>query len=311
MKNRKYILVLFIFVVFAVSFIASKVLYDTDSKTVDSGSADKPVSSEITYRRIVSLSPSITEVLFSLGLGDRVAGVTRYCDYPPEALSKTSVGGYYDPNYEVIASLNPDLIVMLPEHEAPKKYFRDLGFNMLVVNHRSINGILESILTVGNTCGAAGRAEEITGDIRARMKAIRDRTRQLPRRRVMISVGGDMGDDGLKSVYIAGQDGFFSDMIAYAGGVNAYDGNVAFPVVSGEGIMRLDPEIIVELSPDFEKKGLDEKTVLSRWDSFSRVDAVKNGRVYVFGKGYSVIPGPRFVLILEDLARVIHPDAEL
>jgi iron complex transport system substrate-binding protein len=309
--RRKLILGIIVVAVFAASFIAKKALEEKEpggsGTTVSSGSDSRAPES---YRRIVSLAPSITEILFSLGMGDRVAGVTRYCDYPPEALTKTRIGGYYDPNYEAILLLKPDLIVMLAEHEGPREYLAELGFDILVVDHKSISGIFRSIETIGRACGALQKAESITKDIEVRMERIRKKTEGLPSPRVLVSIGRNMGSGTLKDVYISGREGFYDEMIGRIGGVNAYDGGVAFPVVSGEGIIQMNPDVIIDMVPDLEDHGWNPEMIRREWDAVSQVDAVKNRRVYVFGEDYVAVPGPRFIFIMEKMARAMYPDMD-
>ena len=98
-------------------------------------------------------------------------------------------------------------------------------------------------------------------------------------------------------------------MITYAGGINAYEGhNISYPVLSAEGLLYLNPDIIIDMISGFDKNDLDETAILKEWESVSNVEAVKKDRVYIVKNDYAVIPGPRFILLLEDLARIIHPD---
>jgi iron complex transport system substrate-binding protein len=309
--SRKLILGAVIVAAFAVSFLAKKALQNKELR--DSGSVvsfHEGDESKISHKRIISLAPSITECLYVLGLMDQVVGVTRYCDYPPEALTKTKIGGYYDPNYEAILMLKPDLIIMLAEHEEPRENLAKLGYNIVVVNHKSISGILRSIEAIGEACGASEKARSITEDIRARMERIREKTEGLSHPRVMVSIGRNMGSGTLKDVYISGNEGFYNEMIEFIGGVNVYKGGVAFPVVSGEGIIIMNPEIIIDVVPDLEERGWDPEMIYKEWDVVSQVDAVKNRRVHVFGEDYVAVPGPRFISIMEKIARVIYPNID-
>jgi iron complex transport system substrate-binding protein len=261
------------------------------------------------YSRIVSLAPSITEVLFALGLGEKVVGVTRYCEYPAEALKKPKVGGYYDPNYEAIVDLKPDLVIVLPEHEEPGKYLHGLHIRTLAVSHASIADILDSIITIGRLCDVEPKAQEIVTNLKNRMARIRKKTEGQYRPRTIISVGRNMGRGGLNDLYVSGKDGFYNEMIMLAGGKNIYEGGtISFPVVSGEGLLRLNPEVIIEMIPDLGENRWDKGTILQEWKSVNEVDAVKNNRVYLFEQDYVVIPGPRFIFLLEKMARVLHPE---
>ena len=261
------------------------------------------------YRRIVSLVPSITEVLFALGLGDRVVGVTDFCDYPPQTLTIAKIGGCYNPNYEAILSLMPDLVILMKDQAEAKKYLDLAGLNVLMVDHKNVSGILSSLSIVGQACEVEGKADEIVGNIRSRMVRISNRTRGLRPSTVMVSLGLDAGTKIIENVYIAGKGGFYDEMISMAGGVNVYDGSINYPVLTAESILRLNPEVIIDIIPDIETKSVDEKTILKKWESLSGLDAVKNNRVHVFGDDYVGIPGPRFILILEHMAREIYPEA--
>ncbi len=276
-------------------------------------SASGPAASDSTAasERIVSLAPSITEALFAIGLGERVVGVTRYCDYPPEAVAKPKVGGYSDPSYEAVAALEPDLVVMLVEHEKVRACLAELDIRTLAVDHRDVSGILGSIELMGRTCGAEADAKAMVSAIRARMDRVERKTARLARPRTMISVGRSMGSGTLKDVFIAGPGTFYDEIITLAGGTNAYQGRIVqYPTISTEGILELNPEVIVDLIPNLEKKGLDEGTVLKEWHSARAADAVKNGRVHVLGEDYVARPGPRFILILEQVARAVHPELD-
>ncbi|MBN2036616.1 MAG: ABC transporter substrate-binding protein [Chitinispirillaceae bacterium] len=257
-------------------------------------------------QRIVSLAPSATEILFELGLGDRVVGVTRYCRYPPEAETKARVGGYVDPNYEGIVRLRPDLTIMLTVHAEAAERLRHLGLAALTVDHARIEGIIASIMTIGNACGALEQARNLAGGISARMERIRNAATGACPPRVMVSV--DRTTDALSSVYIAGKNTCYDEMIAIAGGVNAYAGAAAYPAVSAEGILQMNPQVIIDLVPCPDGRKEARGKALAQWNKLNGVEAIQNGRVYLFEQDYAVIPGPRFIILLEDMARAIHPE---
>jgi iron complex transport system substrate-binding protein len=259
------------------------------------------------YRRIVSLAPSVTEILFDLGLGERVVGVTRYCNYPLEARGKTRVGGYVDPNYEGIVRLEPDLVIMLTTHAATKEHLRQLGLKTLTIDHTGIAGIIASITTIGSACGAARKAECLVHEITARMDRIRKKTDGCDRPRVLVSV--DRNADVFNDVYIAGKNTCYDEMVSIAGGVNAYGGSLSsYPVVSIEGICRLNPEVVIDLLPQLEGRKNSREKILAQWGTIRTIEAVRNRRIYLLEQDYAVIPGPRFIDLLEDMARAIHPE---
>ena len=257
--------------------------------------------------RIVSLAPSITETLFALGLGDRIAGVTRFCTYPPEARSKPHIGGYYDPNYEAITALGPDLVVLLNAHVAAQQNLARLGVPTLAVNHKDIDGILDGILTLGKYCGAQKKSVAMVHDLKTRMQKIRDRVKTLQTPRVLVCVGRNMGNAALGDVYIAGNKSLYNQFIQLSGAVNAYTGPGAYPKVSAEGLLHINADIIIDLLPDIREKKDGRERVIRQWQGVPGLNAVKKGRLYILAQDYAVIPGPRFILLLEQMAQLIHP----
>jgi iron complex transport system substrate-binding protein len=287
--------------------IALHLMADAPESNLVSHSETQEVKDQ-PYQRIVSLAPSITESLFALGLGDRIVGVTNYCDYPPEALTKSKVGGYYDLNLEAVVALRPDLVVCLPEHASCLKDLERLDLSHLTVDHRQVATILESLTTLGHTCGASECAGSLVQEIRQRMANVRKRVIDGKRPSVLVCVGRNMGSATIDDVYVAGHATFYDEMITLAGGTNAYKEKLAFPVVTGEGLLRLKPDIIIDMVTDLSERGLTETEVLKQWDSFPDLPAVKHGKVFLFTDDFVVVPGPRFIQILEKMAMVIHPE---
>jgi iron complex transport system substrate-binding protein len=260
-------------------------------------------------QRIVSLSPSATEILFALGLADRVVGVSRYCRYPAEAQSKAQVGGYLDPSYEAIVALRPDLVVLRGGNERFVKSFRDLGLNLLEVNHDSVEGILDSMIELGRRCGAGAQAHRLVNDIQAQMHRITERTAGRDRPRVIVVVERTLGAGKVQNVYVTGSNSFMNRMIMLAGGKNACtDASAGFPVVSGEGIVRMNPQVILDLIARDRRGGLSVEELVRDWQQLPDVDAVRAGRVYLVDDDYAFIPGPRFIKLVEKFAELIHPD---
>ena len=185
------------------------------------------------YSRIISLAPSITETLFALGLGNKVVGVTRFCAYPPEASDKQSVGGYLNPNYEMMATLTPDLVLLLPEHETIRIYLDQLDIHYVTIHNRTVDEILETIDTIGILCGVETKAGSLIADIKERINTILKRTGKSPKPSVLISIGRTMGTGTIKDVYVAGAGTFYDELIDLAGGKNAYNSDdIAYPLLS-------------------------------------------------------------------------------
>lgn len=270
--------------------------------------ASEPKSPE----RIVSLSPSVTEILYALDLGDRVAGVTRYCQYPPEALRKPKVGGLLDPNLEAILALQADLVILVPDQKEFEAPLTRLNLPCLEVSQYSLREILDSIVKIGEVCGAQPAARRLAASIQSKTDAIRKRLSGLPPTRALISVGRDYGSGSLGQVYISGPGTFYDELLKLAGGVNAYrEAAVKYPVVSAEGILRMNPEAIIEIAPGVVPGGSESEAIVRDWQEIPQVSAVKEGRLYVFGEDFMTIPGPRVGLILERLAEALHPEPRM
>jgi iron complex transport system substrate-binding protein len=262
------------------------------------------------YNRIVSMAPSVTETLCALGLGNRLVGVTKYCKYPAEVQKLPKVGGFLDPNFEAILALKPDLVLLLEEHARSLPGFQKLGLKIKVLCHKNVEGIIESLQTVGGICGVEDRGRRAVVDIQSRLERIRKKTAHAKRPRVLIALDRIPGG-GLVDVYIAGTDGFFDKMIELAGGENVYrGGSVSFPVVSAEGIMRMNPDVIVDLVSGLDQGQLQSEQGKADWQSLVGVEAVKRHRVYAINRDYATVPGPRFIMFVEDLARLLHPELE-
>ncbi|MDZ7333218.1 MAG: ABC transporter substrate-binding protein [candidate division KSB1 bacterium] len=280
-------------------------------KTIDRTSGQLATHETGQYERIVSLSPNITETLFALGMGDKLVGVTRFCNYPPEAKSLPKVGGYLDLNYEAIIRLRPDLVLLTDDFQQSKVFFSQLGIKYISVNNKTVSDIRSSIAYLGKILGTNSRAEEILKEIDTKISTIQHRTEALYRPNVMIVIERTMGTGAIEDVYIAGKNTFFDELIEMAGGKNAYqDGKITYPMVSAEGISHLNPAIIIDLIPQLKQTGLDSLKVVSDWSSLPDVEAVSKRQIYIISDDYAVIPGPRFYLFLELLARIIHPEID-
>ena len=260
-----------------------------------------------TCRRIISLSPSTTEILFALGLGDRVAGVTRFCNYPPEAQTKPKVGGYLDPNYEAIAILKPDIVILLPEHENVRNYLQELGINFLTVNNKKVDDIIQSIQTIGCLCGVKNKADSLITNIEQRIKAVKSKSTQTNKPKIMICIGRTAGAGTLEEVYIAGKNTFYDELVNISGGENAYShSDITYPMLSAEGILSINPDIIIDLISKDDQNMLGASSILNDWQKLPQVNAVKNNKLNILSNDYVFIPGPRFIQLLEDLAKIIQ-----
>jgi iron complex transport system substrate-binding protein len=276
--------------------------------------ATEPGSTEpaasATPQRIVSLAPSVTEVLFALGLGDRVVGVTSFCRYPAEAARLPQVGGYLDLNLEAIVGLDPDLVVLIQAHNAARARLEALGLPTLQVDQSDLGGILRSIEEIAERCGASERGGALVAEIRGRLDAVEQRVAGLPRPRTLAVVGREAGSGALATVWVAGTETFYDDVIRLAGGANAAAPSpVAYPEVSREGLLHIDPDVIVDLLADLDERGVAAEAAAADWQAFSTLRAVRSGRVHALEHELTVVPGPRVAELVEQVAQVLHPEA--
>ncbi len=262
-------------------------------------------------QRIVSTAPSVTEMLYALGAGDRVVGVTTYCHYPPEAALKPKIGTYIRPDVETILSLRPDLVVAQKATGNPSDRLGSLKLNTLMVDHDTIPGIFQSIESIGRAVGAEARAAALVRNIRAELDSVRARTGALPRRRVVFVVGRTPGR--LENVIAVGKSSYLSDVMEIAGGANVFrDSIAAYPKVSLEELLSRNPEVIVDMGEMAETIGVSDerkRAVVALWQRYPILTAVKQGRVYAVASDIFVVPGPRVVEAVKAFAKMLHPEA--
>lgn len=254
------------------------------------------------YHRVISFAPSITETLFALGLGDKVVGVTRYCNYPPQVKALPNIGGYVDPNFEMILSLRPDLVLILKEHSSLVDFLKKNRIEYRVIPNECYSEILQSFRTIGVIFGRQKQADTLIASI------VSAASGSLPNKkaaRVLLCIGRDNpGAGSISKVYIAGPPSFYNRLIELAGGVNAYsDSSFAYPSLSAEGIIRLSPDIIIDLMSSVS--GIRQQQVKNDWKKLSMIDAVQDSLVFCPDGDYMTIPGPRMGLIIAFIKQTV------
>ncbi len=264
-----------------------------------------------TPRRIVSTSPGITEILYALGLGDRVAGVTTYCHYPPEAAKKPKVGDFLRPNLEVILGLRPDLVIS--EATGVRASVR-LKIPTLEIRNGSVAEIYEAIGSIGKAAGVPDRASALIARIRSDLESIRARTAKLPRRRTIFIAGRTPGR--IEDVIVAGRTSHLDELIAIAGGENVFRDTVStYSKISLESLIARNPEVVIDMGEMAETAGVTEaqkRAVVGLWAArMPQLAAVREKRVYAVASDSFVVPGPRIVDAAREFARMLHPEAGL
>lgn len=246
-------------------------------------------------QRIIPLKPSITEILFAIGHGRRVVAVTDYCTYPPEAENLPRIGGLYNPNIEAIHSLKPDLVIMTKSFDELEKQLNALGIRTATINQQeTIEDIIASITEIAEACGDPEAGAEIPHRIETQLDMLRAQEETGDPLRTLITVSRDLTAANVGDVYAAGPETYLSELLQIAGGENVVEaGAVRFPSLSAEAIIRLDPEVIIELAPGVAADNVTPEAVRNSWQSLPDVQAVKHGNIYVLVDDLYVRPGPR------------------
>ncbi|MDH7498236.1 MAG: ABC transporter substrate-binding protein, partial [Syntrophomonadaceae bacterium] len=226
-------------------------------------------------RRLVSLSPAQTEILFALGLGDRVVGVTDYCDWPEEARRKPKIGGFSSPNLEKVVAARPDLVVGNSMHLEAADQLEKLGIAVIILDPHSVEGTLDSIEKLGRVTGRSEEAAQLRAAIQADLDAVRQtlaKAGKSERPRVYYEVW-------YGPLMTAGPNTVIDDVIRLAGGVNvAADAQVEYPEYSEEVLLAKNPQVMIQGSAHGSNLASPLAQVRAR-PGWADLDCVKNGRV--------------------------------
>lgn len=264
-------------------------------------------------QRIVSTAPSITEMLYAVGLGDRVVGVTTYCHYPPEARTKPKVGTYTEPNFERIAELRPDLVVIQKNPVNLEARLRALRLNVLEVSHDTIEEVYVSMQRIADAGGTGERARALVAGMKRDLEDIRARTAKTPKTKMMFIVG--RAPNRVEDLIAVGRASYLNGIIEAAGGDNIFkDAVAAYPKVGMEDILARNPRVIVDMGDMSQTEGVTEahkRSVVALWNRHRAIGAVREGRVFAVASDIFTVPGPRMVDAARAFARMLHPEAGL
>ncbi len=252
--------------------------------------------------RIVPLAPSITEILYFLGLGERVVGVTTFSYYPPEARTKPSIGSYINLNIERIVSLCPDLAIGTVDGNQPGsiRLLERAGVKVYLVNPRRVSEIIDTINKIATVCGVPERGIAIANRLRQRVNWIREKTHSLTRPRVFLQIN-------LRPIMSVNRNTIHNDIIRLAGGINITENEpYTYPRVSIEEIIKKNPQVIIISSME---RGGEFKRAKEEWLKWSTISAVRHGRIYLMNSDLIDRPSPRIIDGLEQMAKIIHPEA--
>ena len=251
--------------------------------------------------RIVSLAPSITEMLFSMEAGEQLVGVTDFCDYPPEALKKPKVG-YSNPNLESLVALQPDLVVAPNDFLKPDVIVKleQLKIPVFILADQNVEGIFVHIQTLGRIVGRSSKADTVAMQLRQQVSVIQQRIKGRAPVRMLYVLNS-------QPLITVGPGSFIDQLIRMAGGANvAAKSATPYPRLSMEAVLQEDPEALV--FPVGKAEGISESEQQT-WRQWSTMTAVKQGMLHQISADWLNRPGPRIARGLEALAEILHPDS--
>jgi iron complex transport system substrate-binding protein len=270
------------------------------------------LSAQVQPARIVSTFPSITETIFALGAGDRVVGVSTYCRYPPAVLSLPKIGTYTKPDPEKIALLRPDLVIIQKSATGLAERLSALGIHHAEVTVGSLAEVYSMIRDIGSAIGLPNSAEKLNRDIQSRLNTFRSDTVGKPRPAVLMVVGRTPGL--LTNLIAVGPGAYLGELLEIAGGGNVLtETAIAYPHISLETVVRLNPDVILDLSmmgDTASDQAPREERLRQPWLTHRELSAVQNGMIFGLTSESLVTPGPRVVdaveLIRAKIARKGH-----
>lgn len=256
-------------------------------------------------QRIVSLAPSLTEILFAVGAGDKVVGVTQYCNYPPEAEKKEKIGGFSAKTISVekIVALKPDLVLAGgPIHQPVIEALQAVNIPVVSVAGKDVPGVYNDILLIGQLTGQGEKAAQVVDNMKARIAAVQAKLATLPKEK-RLTVLWETWDEPLMT---AGPSTFTGQMVELAGGVNIFaDLKEEYPQVSLEEVVKRNPAVI--MAPDTHGQKLTPEKVAQR-PGWERVDAVRNKRIILVQGDIASRAGPRIADAVEFMAKALYPE---
>ena len=255
--------------------------------------------------RVISLSPSITEIIYGIGAMKKVVGVTLYTDFPPEAKDLPNVGGWVNPNLEAIIELKPDLVMMVADQDRIfGEKINKLGLNTLSIDSNlSIGDIQESIIKIGKALGNETEARRLSSKIENSINQTRIKTSKLPAKSVLFVIGRNPGT--LEDIYVIGNNNYINELLTVAGGKNVVTMNRLALKISKESILSYDPDVIIEINHQEEEN---REEILQVWNGIKEAKAVKSKDIHVVSSYDLLHPSQRIIEGVLILAHILHQE---
>lgn len=247
------------------------------------------------YDRIVALSPAINEIIFTLGHGNKIVGNTTYCKFPKQSQDIAKVGGYFSPSVEKILNLKPDIVILQENNLDLSHKLEKIGIKTKVVKIDTIESIKNTISDLGEMLDNKTKADEIIGEINSSLKSLKG---IVENKKIIIPIG--YNTDLSKEIYVVGQNLYFDDIIEASGNQNALQSSrKGQPVLNMEKILKINPDIVIILSPLMVEKGLSKEELIRPWKQLP-INATKTDAIYVQTGDYAGIPSDRIVQFIKD-----------
>jgi iron complex transport system substrate-binding protein len=251
--------------------------------------------------RVVSLAPSITEIIFALGKEDLLKGVSRFSDFPAAAKKLPRVGSYVHLDLERIVALKPDLCIGIKDGNpiAVVRKLEHLGIPVYAVDPKDLNAVLETIIQLGRLLGADQKADGIVSDMHARIERVKSLVATSPHK------PGVFFQIGVSPIVSAGTETYIHELIVMSGGKNLAEGPVPYPRYSREQVLGLSPDVLMITSM---ARGASFDRVKKQWSKWPSMPAVRNNRILLMDSNLCDRPTPRLIDGLEQVAEAIHPE---
>jgi iron complex transport system substrate-binding protein len=251
--------------------------------------------------KIITLSPAINEIVFALGLGDKVIANTDFCDFPLESKKIEKVGGYGSVSLEKVLKLNPSVVINQSYDKKLNQDLSSLGFKTLVYNSNNIEDIEFTIRDLGDKFDKNIEAKKLNDDIENSLKSIEN---IIKNQKILIVISPQ---NTLSSqIYVAGNFVYFEDIIKKSQNQNAYQSSLkSQPVINSEKIISLNPDIIILLAPFLENEKTKQEDMKKMWEKLP-INASKQKNIYIIDKLYSGIPSHRVKNLIDDFKEILE-----
>ncbi|MBN2246532.1 MAG: ABC transporter substrate-binding protein [Candidatus Aminicenantes bacterium] len=255
--------------------------------------------------RLVTASPGITEIVYALGKGDHIIGVSNFTIFPPAAKNKPKIGGLFNPNLEILTALQPELVITQGKHESLAQFCRNQEIDFLSVNMDSLEDVFSAIYIIGSKLDREANADHLVSQLKRELDEIREKTGRLTPKKVFITLGHTPGD--LTGLMTTTSGTFLNEIIEIAGGKNIFANlEGLYPHISKEALLMRQPDIIIEIFPEgFSVKN--KKMLKKDWQRLDILTAVKTGNIHYLTDDYLLIPGMRIPMAAIKMAQIIHP----